>query len=221
MMASIAPTPTPGWSSTPSSKPSLGSLIRQKSASVPDLKLLTEQTSLDAVQEDITTNEETKSSDDEGNNVNLVVTTPSKPPKTTSVWGSSAGSGVKKVPSFKDMLLLQVNEEEEEEAENGEEKEGDEQTPLKKRIYKPKFVVTPTIRRCSKSTGDLQSLCSQPLGDDDEEEIMGATDAMEYYHRKAKGYAGRKNGLKIRPDEAKRKDMSINKRQMQREAQQH
>jgi hypothetical protein len=75
---------------------------------------------------------------------------------------------------------------------------------------RPRFVVKP-IRRCSKSTGDLQSLAEV------DEEAMGDSDAMEFYHRKALGAKGRANGLKIRPDELKRKQFTLQKKQMQRQ----
>lgn len=79
------------------------------------------------------------------------------------------------------------------------------------RKVKPKFVVTP-IKRCAKSTGDLQKL----VMDEDSCEILGETDAHEYYSRKAHGFTTRKNGMKIRPDEAKRLEMTMNKKNMQR-----
>jgi hypothetical protein len=86
-------------------------------------------------------------------------------------------------------------------------------TPTKLRKVKPKFVVTP-IKRCTKSTGDLQR-----LGALAEEDVLGDTDAHEYYDRKAHGYAGRQNGLKTRPDEAKRLQITMAKKTLQRERQ--
>lgn len=79
---------------------------------------------------------------------------------------------------------------------------------------RPRFVVTP-IRRSVKSTGDLQSLVIQ---EEDEEDVLGDTDAMEFYHRKAQGVKGRANGMKLRPDEAKRKQMTMYKKDLQRQA---
>jgi len=92
---------------------------------------------------------------------------------------------------------------------------------------KPKFVVKP-IRRCSKSTGDLQSLAriaeddghhgdGDPYNDD---HIMGDTDAALYYNQKAQGKLGRKNGRKVRPDEAKRLQITMAKKDDQRQRQQ-
>jgi hypothetical protein len=76
---------------------------------------------------------------------------------------------------------------------------------------KPRFVVKKPMKRCIKSTGDLKSLVIQ-----EEEEVIGAGDAMEFYHRKALGAQTRKNGLKLRPDEAKRKQMIMQKKGLQR-----
>lgn len=87
--------------------------------------------------------------------------------------------------------------------------------PVRRKI-KTRFVVTP-IKRCAKSTGDLLSLAAN-YEDEDEDggEVMGATDAMEYYNRKSHGAHGRANGQKIRPDEAKRKEMIVHKKNLQR-----
>jgi hypothetical protein len=76
---------------------------------------------------------------------------------------------------------------------------------------KPRFVVKKPMKRCIKSTGDLKSLVIQ-----EDEEVIGASDAMEFYHRKALGVQTRKNGLKLRPDEAKRKQMIMHKKGLQR-----
>jgi hypothetical protein len=76
---------------------------------------------------------------------------------------------------------------------------------------KPRFVVKKPMKRCIKSTGDLKSLVIQ-----EDEEIIGAGDAMEFYHRKELGVQTRKNGLKLRPDEAKRKEMIMQKKGLQR-----
>ncbi len=94
---------------------------------------------------------------------------------------------------------------------------------------KPKFVVK-RITRCSHSTGDLKSLST--IRDGIEEayssgcgvlptahDILGATDAEEFYERKKHGEESRKNGLKLRPDEAKRKEFAVCKRAMQRQTQ--
>jgi hypothetical protein len=77
---------------------------------------------------------------------------------------------------------------------------------------KPRFVVKKPMKRCIKSTGDLKSLVIQ------EDETVGAvaSDAMEFYHRKALGAQSRNNGLKLRPDELKRKQIIMHKKGLQR-----
>ena len=84
---------------------------------------------------------------------------------------------------------------------------------LTKNRVKSRYVVTP-IKRCAKSTGDLLALI-----DEDDEEVLGESDAMEYYQRKAHGAHGHFNGMKQRPDEAKRKVLIVQKKNMQREKQ--
>jgi len=83
---------------------------------------------------------------------------------------------------------------------------------------KPRFVVVQPIKRCAKSTGDLRSLTIQE--EEDEEERPGASDAMEFYHRKALGAATRQQGLRLRPDEAKRKQIIMFKKGLQQQASQ-
>ncbi|KAL7462938.1 hypothetical protein ACHAXS_003311 [Conticribra weissflogii] len=51
-------------------------------------------------------------------------------------------------------------------------------------------------------------------------EILGDTDAMDYYHRKEKGSVSTSNKKKERPDEAKRKAISMHKKELQRKKQQ-
>jgi hypothetical protein len=82
--------------------------------------------------------------------------------------------------------------------------------PRKPRVN-PRFVVKP-IRRCTQSMGDLRSLA-------EDEEVLGDADAKEFYQRKAMGAKGRANGLKIRPDEMKRKQFTLQKKEMQRQGQ--
>jgi hypothetical protein len=124
----------------------------------------------------------------------------SSPP---SVW-SAGGAKL----SFRDAILRSKNS-------NGSHEDSAHQaTSHRKRMkVKPTFVVQP-IKRCNKSTGDLQSLTSFL-----EEEVMGDTDAQEYYGRKLAGAQGRRNGLKTRPDEAKRLQMTMAKKADQRERQ--
>lgn len=110
----------------------------------------------------------------------------------------------KKLTSFRDAILAQS-------ADTPDEKKQEETSknfPTRQKKIKPKLVVTP-IKRCSRSTGDLQSLVIH------ENEVLGESDAMDYYYRKSVGAANRVNGLKMRPDEAKRKSMILNKKKAQ------
>jgi hypothetical protein len=52
------------------------------------------------------------------------------------------------------------------------------------------------------------------------DQVMGDTDAMDFYHRKEKGSQATSNKKKERPDEAKRKEISMYKKELQREKQQ-
>jgi len=99
---------------------------------------------------------------------------------------------------------------------------------------KTKFVVTP-IQRCAKSTGDLKSLARIAEGHGEADYnmyddggggggggggiILGETDAELFYNRKAQGRLGRTNGKKIRPDEKKRLQMTMAKKNDQRQRQ--
>jgi hypothetical protein len=77
----------------------------------------------------------------------------------------------------------------------------------------PKFVVVETkpIRK-THSTGDLMAM------EEEEDDILGDTDAQLYYNQKAQGQLGRRNGRKQRPDEAKRLEITMAKKSMQRAA---
>ena len=122
---------------------------------------------------------------------------------------------MKKVPSFKDIILLKAKEQEKKEMNKRIQvklrEEKSRQDMLKrKKAMKPKLVLSP-ITRCSKSTGDLRSLvcinededvcdfngCRSTINED-EEQILGETDAMECYHQKSRGRSNRSNGMKIR-----------------------
>jgi hypothetical protein len=163
-------------------------LFRQRSLSAPNLCKLKSQA---VVAEDDSTDE------DEG----------AKLP-ATSVWGSP-GSNTKKLPSF---LRAEISVETGV-IRNDDHPDKDVLTPLTKRYkIKPKFVVAP-IRRCTKSTGDLQSLAQVS------DEVLGEQDAVEYYAQKSAGHRGRQNGQKLRPDEAKRREIILNKKDLQRQGQ--
>lgn len=120
---------------------------------------------------------------------------------------STSSTTYKRIPSFRDAILSRT------ETSTEQKEPGIESFASRPKKIKPKIVVTP-IKRCAKSTGDLQSLVIH-----EEKEVLGESDAMEYYHRKAHGASGRVNTLKLRPDEAKRKQFTLQKKQMQREQQ--
>eukprot|EP00978_Attheya_sp_CCMP212_P002557 scaffold5201_cov54-Attheya_sp.AAC.1 len=146
----------------------------------------------------------------------------------TSVWGSSSSSLTRKT-SFKDMIMRNPQEE-------LEEKVNQDVKPVVRKKFRPRLVVKP-ITRCIKSTGDLISLSQIQEEEEshggggggggafggisiEEDEAVGDSDAMEFYHRKNKGATGRVNGLKARPDEAKRKEIIIHRKEAQRKRQQ-
>lgn len=147
----------------------------------------------------------------------VIVSGPSSVISSQSVWSGSSRI------SFRDAIMKENSKEVKDQATNGEWLEDKVEQPkiMKK---KPKFVVKP-IRRCSKSTGDLQSLARIVENDDDDDlynndMVVGDTDAELYYNRKAQGKLGRKNGRKIRPDEAKRLQITMAKKDIQRQQQQ-
>jgi hypothetical protein len=134
---------------------------------------------------------------------------------------------ITKKPSFKDAILLNLQETVKEQL--AMEVDSASRPLQEKRRVKPKFVVK-KITRCSHSTGDLTSLST--IRDGVEEvyssgcsvlptvhDIVGATDAEDFYERKRHGEESRRNGLKLRPDEAKRKEFAMCKRAMQRQSQ--
>lgn len=145
---------------------------------------------------------------------------------------------IKKVPSFKDMILMNADKLEEEENKKKIqlkelEQKRREEALKRRKANKTRLIVTP-IKRCAKSTGDLRSLVIHEEEEGygggggggsgaavihEEEEILGCTDAMEYYNRKSHGSKGRASSKILRPDERKRKDWIIHKKNAQRRAQ--
>jgi hypothetical protein len=115
---------------------------------------------------------------------------------------STSSRTVKRIPSFRDAILLKTSNEQTDTPSSA--------VQARPKKVKPKIVVTP-IKRCARSTGDLRSLVIH-------EEVLGESDAMDYYHRKAQGASGHMNSLKLRPDEAKRKHFTLQKKKMQRES---
>ena len=82
----------------------------------------------------------------------------------------------------------------------------------KKRV--PTFSVR-KIRRNAHSMTDLASL-AEADHEDDELEVYGDADAPEFYARKSKGSTARANSTKLRPDEAKRREFILYKKNVQR-----
>ena len=132
------------------------------------------------------------------------------PPSTTS---TSAWGGL----SFRDIVMSQMHGLADEVVDNHQQHQ---QSPLAlSNKPKPRFVVTPVPMRRHESSPNLSSLGSNAAAaaTDDSNLILGDSDAMEFYHRKAKGYTGRKNGFKMRPDEAKRLSIIMHKKELQRQ----
>lgn len=150
----------------------------------------------------------------------------------------------RRVPSFKDAILLNVQETKREEADAAKRREHAQRMLRKEALAKrskPRLVVKPVVakmtQRNSRSTGDLNSLLHSYATiheHDDEcyggggggfaavqedEEIMGDTDAQDFYAQKSKGGSSRANSKKIRPDEAKRLDIILHKKEEQRRKQ--
>ena len=121
--------------------------------------------------------------------------------------------------------------------------------PKQRSRIQPRFVVVPSpskhmnIQRCTKSTGDLQKLghimslsesdrtnnvsYNSEYIDNEESDSCSSNSSNhdhtyddEFYYRKAIGCASHMNGLKLRPDEAKRKNMILYKKNQQRQQQQ-
>jgi len=170
--------------------------VLQHSISTPDLHRLTLESVAELQEED---------------NADSSFSMVSGPASVISL-SSNPWSGI----SFRDAILSSPPGGSEAEPLSSKESKQSEIRPRRQPRIKPKFVVKP-IKRCAKSTGDLQSFAKKY--DDESDDALGACDAMDYYHRKDKGQQGRQNGLKLRPDEAKRKQIIVNKKDMQRRAQ--
>lgn len=84
-------------------------------------------------------------------------------------------------------------------------------------VVKPDAQTSVGLRRNTRSMGNLRAL--DHIQEDHDQEVLGETDADHYYSRKAQGALGRKNGQKIRPDEAKRLQMIMTKKSAQRQRQ--
>ena len=183
------------------SKESPRRITRMNSQSAPDLRELEESALLAEAER-----EEDDQTDASPSVV--MVSNPASVADSTSPWSS------KNKVSFKDAILSPSK------APSSSTPDSPTSTPKAvprvKNKVKTRYVVTP-IQRCAKSTGDLLSLAANY--DEEHEgdhEDLGATDAMEYYNRKSHGAHGRTNAMKIRPDEAKRKQMIVHKKNLQR-----
>ena len=95
-----------------------------------------------------------------------------------------------------------------------------------RKALSPRFVVVPVLRRCSKSTGDLLQHAANAALDDEDPHSSWHPDNHDdddhmhddqYFNQKAMGTASFTAGRKLRPDEAKRKEYSVRKKQLQRQ----
>ena len=170
-------------------------LVRKNSVSAPDLRVL----------------DEDEDEDDDATGISssaAMMSNLASLAESGTVVVAAGPWGKKNKVSFKDAILSKSKH-----VQAAAPSPAAEKPPMKNR-FKSRYVVT-QIKRCAKSTGDLLSLV-----ENEEDEPMGDSDAMEYYSRKAHGAHGRSNGLKQRPDEAKRKEMIVQKKNMQRQKQQ-
>jgi hypothetical protein len=156
-----------------------------------------------------------------------------------SVWTATSTPTPSMTVSFRDAVLLSPNKgisspiavlSTKQDTSTTKLNELNQQTPRQRPRIQPRFIVVqspPTrIRRCSKSTGDLMSLngvslTSHRLDCEDTETEPSDSDRFhddEFHSRKEFGSASRINGLKLRPDEAKRRQMIIYKKDQQRQA---
>jgi hypothetical protein len=152
----------------------------------------------------------------------------SRPGSVLSAWTTSSPAKL----SFRDAILSKSVSSEDISKTEDDSATGPQQLRRKGNMQ-PKFVVT-SLRRNVHSTGDLPSLgriCeerskgshqkSDIQSDDDLYPGSGASplscDTMEFYNRKILGAQSRKNGLKLRPDEAKRKQMIMYKKSLQKQ----
>jgi hypothetical protein len=149
------------------------------------------------------------------------------PTASADDWSMVSNTGnFKKIPSFKDMLLMNADNKQDQARKDLQDKL--QQNLMERKIITPTFVVSQvaTLKRCSFSTGDLQDPFRMNKGElthvgtaIPEDEVLGESDAMEFYHRKALGSSSRVKGLKLRPDEAKRKEYSVYKKETHRNSQ--
>jgi hypothetical protein len=111
--------------------------------------------------------------------------------------------------SYLDAILMQGSSENGEESTSTTTKAATTVVPR----MRPAIYEVRSIPRCIKSTGDLMSLASTADDNYAVGEVMAGDD---HYHRKALGAKGRASGLRLRPDELKRKVMIVHKKNLQR-----
>lgn len=188
-------------------------------------------------------------------------------PAPTTAWG---GAGMKKSPSFAEMLAKNIDSDDHEWGKDKaltEAKLRDSHRRHHLRVRtKPKFVVSSEggspgkMMKHAHSTGDLTKMLTaveeghesgvghgrsrrvkkqlSAMMEEEEEgadfvirrgdgtgsgggggDILGDTDAMDFYHRKEQGSKSTANKKKERPDEAKRREIIMHKKEMQRKKQ--
>jgi len=183
-------------------EPDVAVSCMQKSVSTPDFGLYTFEE--ESVSGTTVSSAAGDSFNDERDDLCVVV----KNDSSAVIAGDTPIKVMKRVPSFKDAILLNAEEcEKEVEAKKKSDMQNTRRTPTKR---VPTFAVK-KISRNAKSMTDLASLAEH-----EDEEVCGDTDAAEFYARKSKGSTARAIGSKLRPDEAKRRDYIIHKKNIQR-----
>lgn len=197
------------------SPPPPGLPQKRKSSSVPDLRLLDQEAYRNVTEGSAGDGQDEPS--EASSSMVVVSDPPSVAAEASGVmlvndpWASATSKGV----SFKD-AILSPSKHTEHASPNKNNRNQVPTSPRQRNKFKSRIVVKP-IQRCAKSSPDLRSLdVIDDVDDVKEQDIVGHTDAQEFYARKAHGERGRSNGMKLRPDEQKRRDMIITKKNAQR-----
>lgn len=189
--------------------------------STPNFRTVLEECSDDDEAVLVGNNSQTESQDGAASLASSSMVMVSESPSVISI--QSSWSSASKI-SFRDAIMKKKAQETDQLSAVKEAEGAAQQRDAKKTKKRPKFVVTP-IKRCAKSTGDLRSLAriAETGGGDDDvynnDLVLGDTDAELYYSQKLQGKLGRKNGQKSRPDEAKRLQITMAKKENQRQRQ--
>jgi hypothetical protein len=148
-----------------------------------------------------------------------------------SVWTTTSTVASARTVSFRDAILLSPNAalslQKSNRLQAASTTRISPETSRQRSRVQPRFVVVQSppdhIRRCSKSTGNLLEMSAAPFLENEDSVSTGFADSdhdrcfdEEFYFRKALGSASRVNGLRLRPDEAKRRLMILNKKDQQR-----